>query len=55
MVNYLIAIDENLGEAYLIRAEIYQELNEIDKAEADRSIAASKSKVLDMLVNHGSK
>ena len=55
MVNYLIAIDENLGEAYLIRAEIYQELNEIDKAEADRSIAASKSKVLGMLVNHGSK
>ncbi|MBC8059802.1 MAG: tetratricopeptide repeat protein [Clostridiaceae bacterium] len=55
MVNYLIAISEDMGEAYLIRAEIYQELNEIDKADADRSAAASKSKVLGMLMNPSSK
>lgn len=55
MVNYLISINENMGEPYLIRAEIYQELNEIDKAEADRVTAASKSKVLGMLMNSNSK
>jgi len=55
MTNYLIAIDEDMGEAYLIRAEIYQELNEIDKAEADKATAASKSKVLGMLINPSSK
>lgn len=51
MVNYLLAIDENIGEAYLIRAELYQELHEIDKAEADRAAAISKSKVIGTLMN----
>lgn len=55
MINYLLAINENIGEAYLIRAELYQELNEIEKAEADKAAAASKSKVLGMLMNAGTK
>lgn len=50
MVNYLLAINEDFGEAYLIRAELYKELNEFDKAEADRAMAASKSKLLNMLL-----
>jgi len=55
MVNYLLAINEDIAEAYLIRSELYQELNEIEKAEADRATAASKSKVLNMLMKPSSK
>ena len=50
MVNYLLAINEDLGEAYLIRAELYKEINEFEKAEMDRATAASKSKMLQMLL-----
>ena len=50
MVNYLLAINKDFAEAYLIRAELYKELNEFDKAEMDRATAASKSKLLEMLL-----
>ena len=55
MVNYLIAINEDMGEAYLIRAELYQALNESDKAEADKATAASKGKLLGVLINQSAK
>jgi Tfp pilus assembly protein PilF len=51
VVNYLLAIDENMAEAYIIRAEIHQELNEFENAEKDRNIASSKNKVLGDLIN----
>ncbi|MBU3102396.1 MULTISPECIES: tetratricopeptide repeat protein [Clostridium] len=54
MVNYLLAIDEDIAEAYLIRSELYKVLNENDKAEADRSTATSKSKLLGTLINSSS-
>jgi len=55
MVNYLLAIDEDIAEAYLIRSELYKVLNENDKAEVDRNTATSKSKLLGTLINPRSK
>lgn len=49
MVNYVLALDENLGDAYLIRSEIYKDLNEPEKAEEDRKVAESKGIVLSVI------
>ena len=49
MVNYVLALDENFGDAYLIRSEIHKELNETEKAEEDRKIAESKGIVLNAI------
>lgn len=49
MINYVLTLDENLGDAYLIRSEIYKNLNEPEKAEADREIAQSRGIVLGVI------
>ncbi len=49
MVNYIINLDENFGDAYLIRSEIYKDLNEPEKAAEDRKTAESKGMVLKLV------
>lgn len=46
LVNYLLMVNSEIGEAYLIRSEIYRDLNELEKAESDRITAMSKSRLL---------
>ena len=46
MVQYVLDLAPDAGEAYLIRSEIYRETGEEEKAEADKRTAASKSKLL---------
>ena len=52
MANYIIALNDNIGEAYLIRSEIYKDMNEFEKAESDIKSAKSKSKILNMILNN---
>lgn len=50
IVNYILTINDNVAEAYFIRSELYKDINEIQKAEEDRKVAASKSKILSLLI-----
>jgi len=54
MVKYVLDVSDDVAEAYLIRSELYSETGEPEKAEADKEMAASKSKLLsDLLMEQG--
>jgi len=40
MVNFLISVNPGLGDAYQLRAQIYEEIHEPEKAQADKDQAA---------------
>ncbi|MBU5337330.1 tetratricopeptide repeat protein [Intestinibacter bartlettii] len=46
MANYLLAISDNIGEAYLLRSQIYEAMGEVEKSQKDREIAIQKSATL---------
>ena len=41
MVNFLISVEPGLGDAYYVRAQIYEEIHEPEKAEADKQMVVS--------------
>lgn len=49
MANYLLAISEDFGEAYLLRSQIYEDMGEIEKSKNDKQIAISKNASLNIL------
>lgn len=49
MANYLLAISEDFGEAYLLRSQIYEDMGEIEKSKNDKQIAISKNVSLNIL------
>ena len=46
MANYILAISDNIGEAYLLRAQIYEAMGDIEKSQSDKKLAVDKSEIL---------
>ena len=46
MANYILAISDNIGEAYLLRAQIYEAMGYIEKSQSDKKLAVDKSEIL---------
>ncbi|MDR1013758.1 MAG: tetratricopeptide repeat protein [Coriobacteriales bacterium] len=49
MVQYVLNLNDNIGEAHFIRAQIYDAAGEVKKAEADRALAYQLSDLLTQL------
>lgn len=45
-LNYILAISDNIGEAYLLRAQIYEAMGDIEKSQSDKKLAVDKSEIL---------
>ena len=45
-LNYILAISDNIGEAYLLRAQIYEAMWDIEKSQSNKKLAVDKREIL---------